>query len=183
MWYVMLAPSDPVVVGIDVGQGDATLVMINGHTILIDTGGVVQGEVIALDTVVPVLRYYGVNRLDYVVITHSDLDHIGGLDVVRSKFWVDKLITASSVPQELVVDGMDFRMSIVNPVMYYPSMSENDRSLLVKLQIYDWDVMITGDMSDLVELSLLRYGVIGDIDILKWGIMVVLHRHRVSYWT
>lgn len=66
---------------IDVGQGDCTLVICDGHAMLIDAGNnskgtLVQGYLMAL----------GVQQLEYVIGTHPDSDHIGGLDQIITKY-------------------------------------------------------------------------------------------------
>ena len=78
------------VVVLDVGQGDATLVSLPGGTaMLVDTGGFAAlstgadgAEPPAFDVgervVVPALRALGVTRLESVVITHGDPDHVMG---------------------------------------------------------------------------------------------------------
>jgi len=71
---------------IDVGQGDATLVMCNGESMLIDAGDNTKGTAIQ-----SYLMSHGVSRLKYAIGTHPDADHIGGLDVVITKFAVDNL--------------------------------------------------------------------------------------------
>lgn len=66
---------------IDVGQGDATLLICDGHAMLIDAGENDQGTAVQL-----YLQKRGVEKLDYVIGTHPDSDHIGGLDVIVTKF-------------------------------------------------------------------------------------------------
>ncbi|MBT4018099.1 MAG: MBL fold metallo-hydrolase [Alphaproteobacteria bacterium] len=67
------------IIHIDVGQGDATLVISpSGKTMLIDGGQNGQGKKI----VVPLLEKLGIRHLDYVIASHYDSDHIGGLDEV-----------------------------------------------------------------------------------------------------
>ena len=66
---------------IDVGQGDAAFVRFPlGSTLLVDTGGLSSASTFDIGdrVVAPVLRAAGVRRLDYVVLTHGDPDHIGG---------------------------------------------------------------------------------------------------------
>ena len=64
---------------IDVGQGDATLIISpTGRTVLIDGGNRGKGD----SAVVPLLRSLGITKIDYVVASHYDADHIGGLDEV-----------------------------------------------------------------------------------------------------
>ena len=66
---------------LDVGQADCTLVKCDGYTMLIDTGLDDQGTKIQ-----NYLRKQGIDRLDYLVLTHSDADHIGSADVIMTKF-------------------------------------------------------------------------------------------------
>lgn len=66
---------------LDVGQADCTLIKCDGYTMLIDTGLDDQGTKIQ-----NYLRKQGVDRLDYLVLTHSDADHIGSADVILTKF-------------------------------------------------------------------------------------------------
>lgn len=71
---------------IDVGQGDATLVQSGGRSYLID-----GGEPEAGPEVVDFLRSRGVEKLDGMVATHPDADHIGGLDDVLDAFAVGEI--------------------------------------------------------------------------------------------
>ncbi len=65
----------------DVGQGDATLIKCDDMTLLIDAGDNSQGM-----NVRTYIEKQGVERIDYVIGTHPDADHIGGLDVVIYNF-------------------------------------------------------------------------------------------------
>ena len=75
-----LDPSDLLSVHfIDVGEGDAILIMQGEYAMLVDGGSVEMGT-----TVFTYLRNQGIERLEYVVATHPFADHIGGLpDVLR----------------------------------------------------------------------------------------------------
>lgn len=66
---------------LDVGQGDSTLILCDGHAMLIDAGDNDKGTAVQ-----SYLEGQGVTALDYVIGTHPDADHIGGLDVVLYKF-------------------------------------------------------------------------------------------------
>jgi competence protein ComEC len=65
---------------LDVGQGDATVVQTpSGHTLLVDAGGSPSGAFdVGGRVVTPALWALGVRRLDWLLLTHGDLDHIGG---------------------------------------------------------------------------------------------------------
>lgn len=69
---------------IDVGQGDATLISKGGFHMLIDAGNNNKGQ-----TVVQYLKKAGVKKLDILVGTHPDSDHVGGLDDVIKSIPVD----------------------------------------------------------------------------------------------
>ena len=73
---------------IDVGQGDSTLIVgANGKTILIDAGDRYKG----VNEVIPYLEELGVKRLDFVIASHMDADHIGGLDEVLESDYIRKV--------------------------------------------------------------------------------------------
>jgi competence protein ComEC len=65
---------------LDVGQGDAAIVQFpNGRTLSVDAGGVSgSGFDIGERVVAPALWALGIRRLDYMSISHSDIDHVGG---------------------------------------------------------------------------------------------------------
>ena len=59
---------------LDVGQGDFTLIVSGNHSMLIDGGNPEQSQ-----TVFSVLKQAGITKLDYIIATHADADHVGGL--------------------------------------------------------------------------------------------------------
>lgn len=78
---------------IDVGQGDSIFIQSpNGKTMLIDGGTKSDG-----DTVVAYLKSLKVSKLDYIVATHPDADHIGGLIDVVNNFTVGQFINSGKV--------------------------------------------------------------------------------------
>ena len=77
-------PNGVRVSAIDVGKGDCILVQAGGMSALIDTGyDSTSGEVVFY------LRNQGVERLDCLVITHYDKDHVGGLRAIGKAFDID----------------------------------------------------------------------------------------------
>lgn len=75
---------------LDVGQADCTLVKCDGYTMLIDTGLDDQGTKIQ-----NYLQKQGIDRLDYLVLTHPDADHIGSADVVMTKFEIGTIFMSN----------------------------------------------------------------------------------------
>ena len=76
------------VVFLDVGQGDAVLILQNGEACLIDAGPKDARQNLVQD-----LRSYGVSQLDLLVMTHPHADHVGGMQAVLQNFDVQTLLT------------------------------------------------------------------------------------------
>lgn len=72
---------------IDVGQGDSALVITpHGRAFMVDTGGVREGRYdIGSRVDVPYLLHYGVQKLDYIFLTHAHDDHAGGVKGILTK--------------------------------------------------------------------------------------------------
>ncbi len=75
---------------LDVGQGDSTLITFpDGRHWLVDAGGAWGGRFdVGERIVVPVLRSLGVRRIDKMILTHPDYDHVGGMPAVLDAFKV-----------------------------------------------------------------------------------------------
>jgi competence protein ComEC len=77
------APGEAWVTTLDVGQGRSVLVRTAQHALLFDAGPAFAGEGDAGErTVVPLLRASGVARLDAMVLSRDDADHVGGASSV-----------------------------------------------------------------------------------------------------
>lgn len=86
------APGQFTVLAADVGQGSALVVRTAGHALLFDTGpkiGVSNDA--GARVVVPLLRALGLSRLDAVMVSHADTDHIGGAMSVYQAIAVNQL--------------------------------------------------------------------------------------------
>lgn len=74
----LTAPRDWSVAACDVGQGDAVLVRSGGAIALIDTGP-------EPDALGACLSRLGISRIDLLILTHFDVDHVGGVDAVLGR--------------------------------------------------------------------------------------------------
>lgn len=72
-------------ISLDVGQGAATLIRTQHHTVLIDAGPASEASDAGARIVVPVLQGLGVQALDLLVITHRDADHAGGAPAIVAR--------------------------------------------------------------------------------------------------
>ncbi|MBN2282732.1 MAG: DNA internalization-related competence protein ComEC/Rec2 [Deltaproteobacteria bacterium] len=80
---------------IDVGQGSSALLQFpGGGTMLVDGGGFYSRHFdVGRYAVSPFLRHEGINRLDIVVLTHPDCDHLGGLPYILKHFSIGEVWT------------------------------------------------------------------------------------------
>lgn len=81
---------------IDVGQGDSILILAGGKSILIDAGEKEYGK-----KVVSFIKEKGIEKLDYIIVTHPHSDHIGGMAEVVSSVGAEKIIVPK-LPDSMV---------------------------------------------------------------------------------
>lgn len=154
---------------LDVGQGLSVLVRSGRQVLLYDTGPAVDGVFSSVESVLlPGLRALGVRQLDYLVVSHGDNDHAGGLPLVLGALDVGKIISG----EPGVIAG---RIADVAPVESCRSMSVNlgdlrldfwrseqpkngnDASCVVRIvqEKSDTEILLTGDISKAVEAEML----------------------------
>lgn len=79
----------------DVGQGDATLFSLNQAQILVDAGP--SGKKV-LDCLADHMPYWD-KKLELVILSHFEADHMGGLDEVLDKYEVDKMLVSDKLKE------------------------------------------------------------------------------------
>lgn len=161
---------------IDVGQGDAALIACDGHYMLIDAGNNDKGT-----TVQSYLMSQGVEKLDYVIGTHPDADHIGGLDVVIYKFDCDTIIMPNVANDTRTYDDVVQAMKSKGYRLLIPAVGEtytlggatftivapnadygndmNDWSVGVLVQNGNNRFLFTGDAEEKAEEDILNNGI------------------------
>lgn len=170
---------------IDVGQGDATLVICDGEAMLIDAGDNTKGT-----TVQFYLKKAGVEKLKYFICTHPDADHIGGADVIVTKFDIDMIlmpdVSVNSSAYRELMDAMEYRkyestppvagssftlgnaaFTILGPVEKYSN--ENDNSIVIALKHGENSFILSGDAEETAELDIIKSGLDIDVDLYKAG--------------
>ncbi|MER1959225.1 MAG: S-layer homology domain-containing protein [Solibacillus sp.] len=171
---------------LDVGQGDSIFIQApNGKTMLIDASTKEYG-----DTVIAYLKAQNVKRLDYVVATHPDADHIGGLTAVMKAFEVGEFInsgkdhttvTYESLLETVLAKNIRYTEPIAGDLIALDSAlkvqvlavdakntENNDASIVLKLTYNGVSFLLTGDVSSKIEQQLMqKYDV--SATILKTG--------------
>lgn len=170
---------------LDIGQGDCTLVKCGDHAMLIDAGENDKGT-----QVQAYLQSQGVASLDYVIGTHPDSDHIGGLDVIIYKFDCQNVILpdyskdtktyrdviasmdSKGYKNTLPVPGTQYALgeavfTIIAPNGKYTS--ANNSSVGILLQYGDRRFLFTGDAEEEAEADILQNGLDIDCDVYQVG--------------
>lgn len=175
---------------IDVGQGDCSLIICDGKTMLIDAGE--NGHE---TTVINYLRSLGIDRLDYIIASHQHSDHIGGLPEVIEDFGMDtiimprlteiqtptnstytaflKAIQASDAKVVSSKVGASYALGSATFDILGPVTNDaediNNMSVVVKLTYGENTFLFTGDAEKEEEREILATGADLDCDVLKVG--------------
>lgn len=201
---------------LDVGQGDSALVTFpNGQTLLVDGGGRFdyrkkndETESVEPDTrgigemvVSEVLWAKGYSRIDHILATHGDADHIEGLGDVARNFSIgsamvgrmpadDKdfvefanVLKRRGIPIEVVSRGDVLTFGDVRVEVLYPTKdederaaSDNDNSVVLRIVYGSRSFLLTGDIEQIAESELTNKGGTLRADVVK----VAHHGSRTS---
>lgn len=170
---------------LDVGQGSSTLITCDGHAMLIDAGDDSKGTAIQ-----NYLKKQKVERLDYLVLTHPDSDHVGGAPVIITKFKINKVFVSdfekdNKTYQKLIQSLDNKRLKHVTPdvgaqytlgsatVTFLAPNGEydnpNDSSVALLVQNGDNRFLFTGDAGEEAEQDILENGLDISADVYLAG--------------
>lgn len=173
------------VVMFEVGEADCHLIKYpyNKNTILIDTG---KNQYKIKNEVIPYLKSIGIKKIDYLIITHGDEDHIGGSITLINNFQVKNVIlnkgTFTDLEKELVknlnkkkipyqininkINLSNHTIYLLNNTKYN---NENDNSIITYFTYQKYKFLYMGDASITTEDNLLENYNLNNISILKVG--------------
>jgi competence protein ComEC len=173
-------PADWAIAQCDIGQGDALLVRSDGEIALIDTGA--EPELLA-----DCLATLGIDRIDLLVLTHFDKDHVGAVDVVTGR--VDRAIVgptgrpadeavvaallAGGARVDTVADGERGQLGSCDWAVLWPPAHRgvepgNDASLVLALAGGSCPSMLAlGDLGEETQRMLMAAHDLGAVDVVK----------------
>lgn len=184
---------------LDVGQGDSIFIKFpyNKGNILIDTGGIISYKKekweersneysIADSKIIPYLNSLGLTKLDYLIISHGDVDHMGEAINLVNGFRIDKVIFNLGEYNYLELEFIKElkrknilyyknieKLNIDNNMLYFLNNNlydnENDNSNVIYLNFSNIKIIFMGDAGIKVEDDILDKYDLKHIDILKVG--------------
>ena len=178
---------------IDVGQGDSIFIKFpnDKSNILIDTGGKVtygnlKNNYSVGKNIVDYLKSMGIRKLDYLIITHGDFDHMGDSLYLIDKFKVENVIfncgEFKALEKELIkklnkkkvnycscikeLNIGKYKLDFLNTKVYD---NENDNSNVIYTELNGYKFMFMGDAGIEKEKDILDKYNLTNIDVLKVG--------------
>lgn len=171
VWFTLL----------DVGQGLASVVRTQNHTLVYDTGPKFSPDFNMGDAVVvPYLRQMGIKNITMMIISHSDEDHSGGANSVLAEMPVQQIYTSATNLFPLPIthpcwqgehwqwDGVTF--TFLSPPVGQPYL-DNESSCVLKITTGKNSILLTGDIEKDTEKKLLQ----NELDLLPATIIVAPH--------
>ncbi len=146
---------------LDVGQGLATIIKLKNHILLYDTG---PNNKVVLNY----LKSLKYKSIDQVIISHTDLDHIGGLEDLIINSMVKRF--ATNMPNYKInnltgdlckpdyswkLDGVEFEFLQINNNDANKILNKNDNSCVLQMRTRQHNVLFTGDISQKLEKLLI----------------------------
>ena len=170
----------------DVGQGDSSLIIAPNRSdvIMIDTGGV-RGRSV-LDPVISYFKSLGIKKIDSLVLTHGDYDHMGeainlvkNIDVGKVIFNCGelneleqnliKVLNKKKIPYYSCISELNIDNNKLFFLQTKEYDNENDNSNVIYTEIDDYKFMFMGDAGVEVEEDLIKKYNLKNIDVLKVG--------------
>ena len=188
MGYIYI---DPImnVTFLDVGQGDSILISFpyNEGNILIDTGGIYNSSYSIIENkTIPYLKSLGITKLDYLIITHGDYDHMGESINLLNEFKVNKVIFNIGSYNDLELELISLlneknikyyqnikSLNINNNTLYFLNTKEydeeNNNSSVIYLNYHNIKFLFMGDSGIDKENDIIKKYNINNINVLKVG--------------
>jgi len=172
----------PKITFLDVGQGDSIIVQSKRQScnVVVDTGGQFfpggRKRPIFHQTLQPYLLGEGIRRIDYLVLTHGDFDHIGEARALMDQFPVSRLLVPQAIREGYFEEVLAHAKDLGIPITHVGqgdvlncggqafeflqpariAKDENDASLVKLLSLDGVSALLTGDIGFEVEPYILR---------------------------
>ena len=177
---------------IDVGEGDSILIRYPHleKTILIDCGGQLpfgKKRTSQVDNIlIPYMKSLGVKKIDVLILTHGDYDHMGNAIDLVEKFKIEKIVLNCGVYNDLEKELVSIlnkkklkyyscikELKLATNKLYFLNTrdydNENDNSSVIYTELNHYKFLFMGDASEEKEMDILNKYKLNSIDFLKVG--------------
>ncbi len=189
---------------LDVGQGDSILCQLpGGQSLLVDGGSTSENNCFS-KIIKPALSYYGIWKIDYLVVTHMDLDHMSAItELLAARYpvrnlylgktadeskrkWEDSQVRLMELAKkngtqihfieagDMILKGKVL-IECLHPRGNHSYQERNNKSIVLYLKYNKFIALFTGDLPSEEEEGVLSY-IKGKVDLLK----VAHHGSRYS---
>ncbi|MEE2783446.1 MAG: DNA internalization-related competence protein ComEC/Rec2 [Pseudomonadota bacterium] len=135
---------------LDVGQGNASIVETAQHRLVVDAGpAYLSGFDAGENIVIPALRATGPDRLEMILVSHTDLDHAGGVASVAARYPDAQVVDRCKHKASWIWDGVYFQTLI-----HHSGDSSNERSCTLLVKTDEQVAFLPGDIGYQSELAL-----------------------------
>ena len=155
---------------LDVGQGLSVAIRTHAHVLVFDTGPSFKGGGNTGDMVVlPFLRSQGIHRLDILMLSHGDSDHVGGAKSLMAEMPVTTVLAGPSVNSfpniQRCQRGQKWDWDEVHFVVLHPQIdtsdgSDNNVSCVLQVMSRSGSALILGDVEKSAEAELVSAGLV-----------------------
>lgn len=180
---------------LDVGQGDSSVFVSGDGMVCIFDAGSTSRDKCGSYNILPYLKYSGINHIDYIILSHSDTDHINGVEEILddNAVRVDNVVVSAKDEgfnelikkakentniiygfEGLLIEDGTAKISFLNPGT--ASMDKNEMSIVAVIEANGRKIVMTGDIGKETEEILAekygynykeKYGSLLNADILK----------------
>lgn len=150
----------------DVGQGDATVIVLGPFQALVDTGAERNRVLECLGKQMP----FWDKRIEIVFISHSDKDHSGALPEIRKNYRIDRVVENPQINDVVRYGNLSFDIvkgSEPVDTLIKSSSETNAKSVVMRVVYGELSLLFTGDTDLSTELALVRSGVLKKSEVLK----------------
>ncbi|HHZ70042.1 MAG TPA: DNA internalization-related competence protein ComEC/Rec2 [Methylococcaceae bacterium] len=140
---------------LDVGQGLSAVVQTANHVLIYDAGARFSTGDMGERVIVPFLRFNNINAIDVLMVSHSDNDHLGGVQSIIEAMTVSEVITSEpqallSLKPSLCQQGQQWQWDGVTFSILSPGgkkfKARNDNSCVLKVSSSSGTVLLPGDI-------------------------------------
>ena len=180
---IIFIPRDLKINFVDVGQGDSTFIITpKNETILIDGGGSNTGSFdVGENTLLPYVLDKGYNKIDFMIISHFDSDHVGGLLTILEEIKVEKVLIGKQEEQSenykrflnivkeknipVIVGKRGDKINIEKDLyldILFPESEQieenmiNNNSLVFNMHYNNFSMLFTGDIEEIAEKRIIE---------------------------